>query len=104
MVSAAGFHDSEGRGDRDGRGDKGAFNKRKRPKRRMSYRKKRPPADLTFDYKDISRLSQFLGDDGKIIGARISGLRGSQQRELTLAVKRARHIGFLSTLRRDFIH
>ena len=94
-------------GSREGgaRGDKkdGGF-KRKRMKRRVAFRKKRPPADLTFDYKDISRLYQFLGDDGKVVGARISGLRGYQQRELTTAVKRARHIGFLSPLRRDFIH
>ena len=99
---SVGFSEEEGRGEE--RGDRKAAFKRKRPKRRVSFRKKRPPADLTFDYKDISRLSQFLGDDGKIVGARVSGLRGRQQRELTLAVKRARHIGFLSPLRRDFIH
>jgi len=90
-------------GDRGGDRKSAAF-KKKRMKRRASFRKKRPPADMTFDYKDISRLYQFLGDDGKVVGARISGLRGYQQRELTTAVKRARHIGFVSPLRRDFIH
>ncbi len=83
--------------------DKAGFKKR-RPKRRTAFRKKRPPASLQFDYKDISSLFSFLTEEGKIVAARVSGLRGFQQRQLTLAVKRARHIGYLSPLRRDFIH
>lgn len=92
-----------GRGSRDKDKDKAGF-KKKRPKRRTAFRKKRPPASLQFDYKDISALFSFLTDEGKISAARVSGLRGFQQRQLTLAVKRARHIGYLSPLRREFIH
>lgn len=88
---------------RDKDKDKAGFKKR-RAKRRTAFRKKRPPASLQFDYKDISSLFSFLTEEGKVIAARVSGLRGSQQRQLTTAVKRARHIGYLSPVRRDFIH
>lgn len=69
-------------------------------KKRISFKKKRPPADLRFDYKQVQDLLPFLTEEGKIIPARVSGLRASQQRELTTAVKRARNIGFLSSVRR----
>jgi len=92
-----------GRNNRDKDKDKAGFKKR-RPKRRTAFRKKRPPASLQFDYKDISSLFSFISEEGKINAARVSGLRGSQQRQLTTAIKRARHIGFLSPVRREFIH
>jgi small subunit ribosomal protein S18 len=80
------------------------LNKKKRPKKKTNFRKKRPPLSLEFTYKDLSKLAPFLTDEGKIVGARVSGLRAFQQRQLTLAVKRARHIGFVSPTHRDFIH
>lgn len=78
--------------------------KKRRPKRRSNFRKKRPPATLEFKYTDISSLSQYLTEEGKIVAARVSGLRAYQQRQLTTAIKRARHIGFLSPIRRNFIY
>lgn len=80
---------------------------RKRPggrkPRRSSFRKKRPPADLTFDYKKVNGLTPFVTEEGKIVPARVSGLSASQQRQLTLAVKRARNIGLLSATRRETV-
>lgn len=83
-------------GDRDDRSGKRDFKKKKRP----SFRRRRPPADLKFDYKKVQDLLPFVTEEGKIIPARVSGLRASQQRELTLAIKRARNIGFISPIRR----
>lgn len=78
--------------------------KKKRMKKKTNFRKKRPPISLEFDYKDLSKIAPFLSDEGKIVGARISGLRAFQQRQLTLAVKRARQVAFVNATNRDFIH
>lgn len=83
-------------------GDRGGnknFSK-KRKSRRPSFRRKRPPVDLTFDYKQVHTLSDFITEEGKIIPGRVSGLSASQQRGLTLAVKRARKVAFLSATSR----
>jgi small subunit ribosomal protein S18 len=86
-------------------GSRGAFNKKKRrPKKKSSFRKKRPPASLTFDYRDLDSLLPFLTEEGKLVPARVSGLRASQQRDLTISVKRARQVAFISAISRDYIH
>jgi len=95
---------SEGAGNSRG-GAAGAYNKKKkRPKKKTMFRKKRPPLTLRFDYKEIDRLLPFLTEEGKIVAARVSGLRAFQQRELTTAVKRARQVAFLSATAKDFIY
>lgn len=48
-----------------------------------------------IDYKDIPRLQKFTTERGKIIPSRISGTCAKHQRQLTRAVKRARHIALL---------
>jgi small subunit ribosomal protein S18 len=48
-----------------------------------------------FDYKDPQQLKYFITERGKIVPRRISGLSAKQQRQLTLAVKRARNIALL---------
>jgi small subunit ribosomal protein S18 len=53
------------------------------------------PPEYKFDYKDIQTLRYFLTDRGKIMARRVSGLTARQQRDLTLAVKRARNIALL---------
>ncbi|MDB5037277.1 MAG: ribosomal protein [Bacteriovoracaceae bacterium] len=78
--------------------------KKKKAKKKSNFKKKRPPLSLEFNYKDLSKLYPFLTDEGKIVGARISGLRAFQQRQLTLAVKRARQLAFVSPVNREFIH
>lgn len=47
------------------------------------------------DYKDLELLKRFLNEQGKIIPRRITGVPAKFQRQLTRAVKRARHIGLL---------
>jgi len=94
---------TEGRTTDRNYGSRGGRRPKRPKKKRMSFRKRRPPADLQFDYKRIHDLSSFLTEEGKIIPARVSGLRAHQQRQLTLAIKRARNLAFISTTRRTLM-
>ena len=48
-----------------------------------------------IDYKDVPRLKRYLSDRSKIIPRRVTGTCARHQRQLTVAVKRARHLAFL---------
>lgn len=48
-----------------------------------------------IDYKDLARLRRFISEKGKILPRRISGNCAKHQREMTIAIKRARHIALL---------
>ena len=50
---------------------------------------------LSIDYKNDRLLKYFLTERGKIIPRRISGNCARHQRELTRAIKRARHVALL---------
>jgi small subunit ribosomal protein S18 len=47
------------------------------------------------DYKDSGRLRRFITERGKILPRRISGNCARHQRQLTLAIKRARQVALL---------
>ena len=47
------------------------------------------------DYKDISLLKDFINENGRIIPARITGTKARYQRQLGIAVKRARFLALL---------
>lgn len=68
-------------------------------RRRRGGRKRAPTFTaedgFKFDYKDPQQLRYFLTERGKIVPRRISGLTAAQQRQLTVAVKRARNIALL---------
>lgn len=49
----------------------------------------------SIDYKDVSKLRKFISERGKILPRRISGNCAKHQRQLTIAVKRARNIALL---------
>lgn len=49
-----------------------------------------------IDYKDPHMLRYFITDRGKILPRRISGNCAKHQREITLAVKRARALALLA--------
>ena len=51
--------------------------------------------NLVVDYKDISLLKKFLSPEGKILSRRITKCTAKQQRQVTQAVKRARHLALL---------
>mgnify|MGYP001166946689 CR=1 FL=1 len=48
-----------------------------------------------IDYKDVARLRRFLSERAKILPRRITGTCAKHQRELTVAIKRARHIALV---------
>ena len=48
-----------------------------------------------IDYKDAPRLRRYLSERGKILPRRITGTCAKHQRQLTVAIKRARHIALL---------
>ncbi len=47
------------------------------------------------DYKDLNLLRRFLSDKGKTRGRRVTGLSRKHQRQLSVAVKRARELALL---------
>jgi small subunit ribosomal protein S18 len=47
------------------------------------------------DYKDIAILKDFVNENGKIIPARITGTKARYQRQLGVAIKRARFLALL---------
>lgn len=48
-----------------------------------------------IDYKDVARLRRFVSERAKILPRRITGTCAKHQRQLTEAIKRARHIALL---------
>ena len=51
--------------------------------------------NLVIDYKDADKLRKFVSEKGKILPRRVTGLCAKHQREMTTAIKRARHIALL---------
>ena len=48
-----------------------------------------------IDYKDLELLKQYISETGKIVPSRITGTSARYQRQLALAVKRARYLALL---------
>ncbi len=48
-----------------------------------------------IDYKDVAKLRRYVSDRAKILPRRITGTCAKHQRQLTVAIKRARHIALL---------
>ncbi|MEG1710720.1 MAG: 30S ribosomal protein S18 [Clostridia bacterium] len=49
----------------------------------------------SIDYKDISKLRKYITEKGKIIPRRMSGVCAAHQRDLAIAIKRARVMALL---------
>ena len=48
-----------------------------------------------IDYKDVARLRRFMSERAKILPRRVTGTCARHQREMTVAIKRARQIALL---------
>lgn len=48
-----------------------------------------------IDYKDVKLLQRFIGSNGRILPRRLTRLDRQEQRLMTMAIKRARHIALL---------
>lgn len=76
---------------------KGKFKRTKRPKRVEAPKACRFTKDKTFevDYRDISILGRLVSAQGKIQSRKRNGVSSFYQRQVQLAVKRARFLGLL---------
>ena len=81
-----------------------AYNRGERPdspmKRRGGRRRKKVcvfcgKENNEIDYKDVAKLRQYVSERGKILPRRITGNCAKQQRALTDAVMRARHMSLM---------
>ncbi len=79
-----------------------AFEKSDRGDRRPGNRKGRKKVctfcvekDAVIDYKDAAKLRRFISERAKILPRRVTGTCAAHQRELTVAIKRARQIALL---------
>ena len=73
-----------------------------RPERRSGGRKGRKKVCSfcvdkieTIDYKDVAKLRRFISERAKILPRRVTGTCARHQRQLTVAIKRARHLALL---------
>lgn len=60
----------------------------------MARRFKKNTPDY-FDYKDVKTLQRFVNTYGQIEPATKTGLNSKQQKRLSLAIKRARHLALM---------
>ena len=51
--------------------------------------------EKTIDYKDVAKIRKYITEKGKILPRRQTGVCAHHQRELALAIKRARNIALL---------
>jgi len=67
----------------------------KRYPRRKKYCRFTVEGITEIDYKDLSLLKNYITETGKIVPSRITGTKARYQRQLTVAVKRARYLSLL---------
>jgi small subunit ribosomal protein S18 len=71
------------------------------PRRRGRFADRMRPRKYTrinveeIDYKDLNLLRRFISDKGKARSRRVTGLSRKHQKQLALAVKRAREVALL---------
>ena len=53
------------------------------------------PNAQTIDYKDTKLLARYTSERGKIVPSRISAVSAKKQRELAVAIKRARFLALM---------
>ncbi len=79
---------SEDKGDRGGRRPRG-----RKPRRKVCMFCVDKVQHI--DYKDVARLRRFTNERGKILPRRMSGTCAKHQRQLSIAIKRARMIALM---------
>ena len=55
----------------------------------------------TIDYKDVKLLSRYVSEKGKIIPSRITNVSRIKQKELAIAIKRARFLSLMSYIAKN---
>ena len=89
-----------GRGKGKGKFGKGGKGREARGGRGQLFRRRRfcrftAEKVKEIDYKVIGVLKEFINENGKIIPARITGTKARYQRQLSVAIQRARFLALL---------
>ena len=50
---------------------------------------------VEIDYKDLDMLKNYITETGKIVPSRVTGTNAKYQRQLAVAIKRARYLSLL---------
>jgi len=79
----------------DGRGGERGGGMRRRPGGRRKVCRFCADKSLKVDYKDVRTLGSFITEGGKIVPSRTSGNCAKHQRQLAVAIKRARVLALL---------
>jgi small subunit ribosomal protein S18 len=79
-----------GGGDRGGSGGSGG-----RFSRRKKFCRFTAEGVKYIDYKDLATLKGYVTETGKIVPSRITGTKSFYQRQLAVAIKRARFLALL---------
>jgi len=85
-------NDRNDRGDRGDRNERGDRRNRKGRKKVCSFCVDKVD---NIDYKDIAKLRRFISERAKILPRRVTGCCAYHQRNLTISIKRARHLALL---------
>ena len=103
---AASEEDGDGNGDGGGDATDGESPEEEQPSgppvfsgARGRRRRHEGPPIVLLNYKDVTTLSRFLTEQGKILPKRTTKVTARFQRQLGVAVKRARHLALLPYLR-----
>nr|AYC21424.1 30S ribosomal protein S18 [Aphyllon uniflorum var. uniflorum] len=72
-------------------------------KSKRSFRRRLPPIQSgdRIDYKNISLISRFISEQGKILSRKMNRLTLKQQRLITIAIKQARILSLLPFINND---
>ena len=72
-------------------------------KSKRSFRRRLPPIQSgdRIDYKNMSLISRFISEQGKILSRRVNRLTLKQQRFITIAIKQARILSSLPFLNNE---
>nr|YP_010567576.1 ribosomal protein S18 [Adromischus maculatus]YP_011026116.1 ribosomal protein S18 [Adromischus cristatus]UZC53522.1 ribosomal protein S18 [Adromischus maculatus]WQM99939.1 ribosomal protein S18 [Adromischus cristatus] len=81
------------------------MDKSKRPllKSKRPFRRRLPPIQSgdRIDYRNMSLISRFISEQGKILSRRVNKLTLKQQRLITIAIKQARILSLLPFLNNE---
>jgi small subunit ribosomal protein S18 len=83
------------RGANEGRPGEGRGGMRRRPGGRRKVCRFCADKSLKVDFKDVRTLQSFITEGGKIVPSRTSGNCAKHQRQLAVAIKRARVLALL---------
>jgi small subunit ribosomal protein S18 len=93
--SGGGGGDRGGSGGDDRRGGGGGSGGGSRFSRRKKFCRFTAEGVKYIDYKDLATLKGYVTETGKIVPSRITGTKSFYQRQLAVAIKRARFLALL---------